>query len=478
MYRFWRPDGSFEEFDPGQVLHWHGENPEDPRVGVSRLDTLRSVIAEDAALQQAVVELANAGLTEPVWAFRPLEAPGLSEETENRFAEDLTNRLHSRNRRVVVTQEGTELRSFGVSPKDAQMMDLRRWAISQVAREFGVPLGMVGLAENIEEARSQFYSDVLPPYCEDYTRMLDHRVLVRAYSWTDGCFEFNLDEKHMGDDRITALVSATGRAVMTTNEGRAKLNLPPIDTGDELVTPLNVLVGDNPKPSPQVMPPQQPGGPPQDGSFREESTRALVKAEDRLPQLVPSRKADLDRQHRNIDLAQAAIERHYARLNKKLKAKAGAADWDRFDREFADDLNGLLDRIVELEGELYALKLGGVFDMRRVAKYLRAMADGTAGAINDTIRAEVLDLGVEGAMSKRGQHVDSAGAGLGAAATTWAREEAARQSPGTDRRIKIWIADTERHAEFAGISVPLGEDWPSGFAPGAAPGCRCSMAIQ
>ena len=42
--------------------------------------------------------------------------------------------------------------------------------------------------------------------------MLDQRVLVRVYAWTDGCFEFNLDEKHMGDDRITALVSRDGPA--------------------------------------------------------------------------------------------------------------------------------------------------------------------------------------------------------------------------------------------------------------------------
>jgi phage portal protein BeeE len=114
-YRFHRFDGTFIDFAPEQVMHWHGENPEDPRVGLSRLDTLRSVIAEDAALQQAIVELANAGLTEPMWAYRPLEAAELSEKAEKRFGEDITNRLHNRNRQVVVMQEGTELRSFGVS---------------------------------------------------------------------------------------------------------------------------------------------------------------------------------------------------------------------------------------------------------------------------------------------------------------------------------------------------------------------------
>jgi HK97 family phage portal protein len=258
-YRFHRFDGTFIDFAPEQVMHWHGENPEDPRVGLSRLDTLRSVIAEDAALQQAIVELANAGLTEPCGRTARSRRPNCRSRWRSGFGEDLTNRLHNRNRQVVVMQEGTELRSFGVSPKDAQMMEVRRWAIEQVAREFGVPLGMVGLSDNLEEARSQFYADTLPPYCEDYTRFLDQRVLVQAYGWTDGCFEFNLDEKHMGDNRLTALVSATGRPVLTTNEGRAMVNKPPIDGGDELITPLNVIAGENPKPSVNVDPPAAPG---------------------------------------------------------------------------------------------------------------------------------------------------------------------------------------------------------------------------
>jgi hypothetical protein len=59
--------------------------------------------------------------------------------------------------------------------------------------------------------------------------MLNQRIAVRVYGDTALCFEFNLDEKHMGNDRLTSLVSASGRPVMTTNEARAKLNLPPID---------------------------------------------------------------------------------------------------------------------------------------------------------------------------------------------------------------------------------------------------------
>jgi HK97 family phage portal protein len=469
--------GTFVDFQADQILHWRGENPDDPRIGLSHLETLRDLIAEDAAMQQANVELAQSGMSEPSWVFRPLEAPAWSNEARRGFEEDLTNRIKRGNKTPVVLEEGMEMRPFGVSPKDAQALDLRQWIKGQVGDEYGVPRGMLGLADNLEEARSMFYSDTLPPYCEEFTKMLNLRILVRVYDWTDGCFEFNLDEKQMGDERIKTLVSATGRPVLLTNEGRSKLNLPPVDGGDELVTPGNVIVGDNPKPSPMVMPIQDPNGPPQDGSYREEP-KALQKAEsDRLPQFHPGRKADLERQHRNIDLSAAVFAKHYNRLNRSLRSKA-AADWAKWDQRLAEDIHQLVESIVEKEGTIYAFKLGGVFDMNLVTNYLRAMAQGAAEGFNVMLRKEIDELGLDDAMALRDKHTESAGAGLGAGATQFARKEAARQSPGTERRMKTWIPDTDRHAEFGGDTVPLGADWPAGFAPGTAPGCRCTMAID
>ena len=75
----------------------------------------------------------------------------------------------------------------------------------------------------------------------------------------NGCarFEFDLNEKLRGEPeaRFAAITSAVGRPWLTANEARAMENRPPVDGGDELVTPLNVLVGDNPRPAPNVMPP-------------------------------------------------------------------------------------------------------------------------------------------------------------------------------------------------------------------------------
>jgi HK97 family phage portal protein len=486
-YIITKRDGTRDRWPTENIMHWRGENPDDPRIGLSHLETLRGVVAEDAALQVAITELANSGLTEPVWAYRPLEAPLIADPaTVERMEEDLTNKVHSRHRRVMVTQEGTDLKSFGVSPRDAQMFEVRKWAVERVADEYGLPLD-----DDLNVKREDFYSDCLSPYCEMFTRMLNHRVLVSVYNWTDGCFEFNLDEKHMGDDRLKALVSATGRPVMLTNEARAKVNLPPVDGGDELVTPSNVVVGE--KPSVDVMPVQDPNGPAQDGSARdgdlpEVSRRAIaMKSEEYEPvqQYLPERKRDLDVQHRAIDVCQGAVERHLARVERALRGKAALKrkatykDWARWDEEVGRDLNAVLASLVANEGSAYALKLaGGDFDRTKVENYLREMAYGAAEGINGAVRRDLRELGLEDAMSRRPQHVESAGSSLGAGAMRFARQEAAKQSPGYESRVKSWIPNTTRHAAYAGQTVPVGANWPAGFAPGAAPGCKCSMSIS
>jgi HK97 family phage portal protein len=732
----WGGGGTPIDLLPSQVLHWHGEHPHDPRVGLSRLDTLRDVIAEDAALSQAIIELANNGLQAPIWVSRPLDAPEMSHPTLKAHEEDIANRLKGRNRKPPVMVEGEKLESFGTSPQDAQMMEVRKWAVERVSMMYGVPPGLALQDRWASEARLQLIEDVLAPTGKDFTSVFDQRILVRVYDWEQGRFAFNLDEKRMSDDRLAKLVSATGRPVLLTNEARAMVNKPPVPGGDELITPLNVIEGDNPRPSPQVMPVQDANKPAQDGSYRPEDgptplpsggapsatnarpaanapaarsappAKALkdyspderrddhgrwiasagfrnveeAKAElavrrewpqyadktyqellalrdrvgqqlerakkdgrdtekwqrrydaltalkkgrqeaathqrtqaaldegrrtgkltitddemrhilarpgdayrdagllrpgepkpgytpevfktsdlsgqgvrhyvtlpdgriahpdefhearkrgriivvgqmprpkdekpfrsdllpshvraalesgkaltsgfksgppaERLPQFHPRRGADIERQYRHIDTMSAVVQRHYTRLQRHLadrekKAKTGT-DWPRWDREFADDINTALTSVVQGEGDVYSMKLGAPhsFDMGRVRNYLKAMAEGAAGAINDTIRGDIDALGLDDAFARAAQHVASAGASLGVRSTVWAREEAARQSPGYDTRVKSWIADTDRHAEFDGETVPIGADWPAGFPPGGVSGCKCSASVS
>src|SRR6185436_3427613 len=64
--------------------------------------------------------------------------------------------------------------------------------------------------------------------------------------------EFNLDSQLRGtpEEQMAIMATAAGGPVITVNEGRARLNLPPIPGGDLIFVPLNSVRGGGPQGSP------------------------------------------------------------------------------------------------------------------------------------------------------------------------------------------------------------------------------------
>lgn len=477
-YRIHYRDGTYLDVAPEDMIHWHGYNPENPLVGVSKLETLRTQLAEESAGQRAQIELAKSGLNQLGHIERPVDAPEWSNEGKERFQEDFANDMKASSRRYPVLEEGMEFKPSQMSPKDAQMLQSREFTREEVARAYG----MKHVPPEGEEERLQFYGDVLPPLLDDWCAVLNLQLVGQEFGEDDYYFEVSLDEKLQGDERLKALVSASGAAVLTRNEARSRLNLPPLPEGEGLVTPLNVLVGENPKPSPQIMGPQQPGEPAQDGSAREDMPMGQ-SANGRHKQIEvttqPRRVADMARQRRHIDRVTGALLRFYRR-QARVERAGKAFDSERWNRELADDLERAFRAVIGAEGGIYVARLGGVdFDDRETKNYVRTMAENAAEDLNRVTQRDYAgDLtaaeAVERAINERAA---IAGRNLGTKATVWARREAARQSPGTEGRVQTWVADTERHADLDGITVPLGSDW-GGIEPGSEPNCACTAVIS
>jgi hypothetical protein len=74
--------------------------------------------------------------------------------------------------------------------------------------------------------------------------------------------EFNVHEKLRGsfEEQAIQLQTSVGGPWMTRNEARARMNLPQVPDGDELITPLNVTTGGQASPRDSA-PPAIEGGP-------------------------------------------------------------------------------------------------------------------------------------------------------------------------------------------------------------------------
>ena len=497
-YRVHFKDGSFREVPGGDVIHFRGYDPSDPMMGVSRLETLRAILTEEATNQAANVERLRHGGLGGGYIKRPLEAPDWPEAVRQRFEEEWKQRSSKSGDDGIpapVLEEGMEFVESSVTPKDAEMLRGRQFTRAEVASLYGLPADLVeasldGEAADREEARRQFYADTLPPIIAPIGEDLDLQLLQAEYGADEHHFEFSTADKLRGDTeaRLKALVSAAGGPILTRNEARETENRKPLDGGDELITPMNVTVGG--KPSPAVMPVQDPGGPSQEGDEREASRPSAAI-------MLARHEAQVRRRDDYAGAHTKLLRRHFTRQEKAYRS-AGSFDEDRWNAELGDDLEAEARRTVEHEGSVVAERLMSTFDLDRCADYLREGAEQRAQAINATTRND-LEADAGGARADEGddedrtafdraknERADQAGVAIATSLAGFGSLEAARQTPKPAVRVKTWIVTSgaSRHPQLAGETVPVfsafsnGGQYPGDPTLGPAETARCQCLIE
>lgn len=533
MYRVQFRDGTVRDFPPDQVLHLSGYDPDDAAVGISRLETLRQILTEEAMNQAANQDRLKHGGLNPGYLSRPLEAPDWEDPARERFMSDWKERSKGKKdgeRSDPILEEGMEFHESQVTPKDAEMLASRIFTRSEVASLYGLPAILVEAEEGGEgndrkEARTQFYADTLPPILGPIQDDLDVQVLDVEYDAADDhYFEFNLAEKLRGqvEERFKVLTNAAGGPILTRNEARKRENLPPVPGGDELITPLNVTVGG--KPSTGTMPAQDPNGVDQDGSGRTgeedageaeaedvaERARAADAAARAQAELLQRRDAQAARRERYAAEHTDLLRDTFTRQEKNWKSSK-TFDTDRWNAELADDLEAQALQTVEREGGIAAERLAnaGGFDLDRCRAYLRRGAEERAAAINATTAKALEDQAaedeVDAAFFKDGVHPDATekqdpfekakgeraeegGFAIATSLSAFSHAEAGRQAPDATSRVKTWVvmSGNSRHPELQGETVPVFEAFSNG---GQYPGdpklgtevnarCQCLLEVS
>ncbi|OGC95336.1 MAG: phage portal protein [candidate division Zixibacteria bacterium RBG_16_53_22] len=256
------------EIQPNDIVHIHGYNPENPISGLSPMETLRRVLAEEwEAGQNREYFWQNAARKEGV-IERPREAPEWSDTARERFIADFQE-AHGggvNSGKVIVLEEGMEWKDISFNARESEYIAGRKLTREECARSYHIPLPMVGILEhatltNIREQHQNLYQDSLGPWLKMIEQDIELQILPELEDNKDVYPEFNLQEKLKGDfeEQVKTLQSAIGRPWMTANEGRARMNLPRMDQedADQLVTPLNVIVGGQASPRDSAPPPKQ-----------------------------------------------------------------------------------------------------------------------------------------------------------------------------------------------------------------------------
>ena len=232
-------NGAPRPFDPSEIVYFGGYNPDHPLDGLSPMETLRRILAEEAAAGEYRQALwGNAGRMEGV-IQRPLAAPKWTPPQKQSWREQWQGAYAgggSRPGSVTVLEDGMEFKPISFSAKDAEFLAARKLTREECASAYHIPLPMVGILDhatysNVREMRKMLYADCLGPTLEMIQAEIERQLLPDCRDSDRVYVEFNIAEKLKGsfEEQAQSIALAVGKPWMKVNEARALQNLPADD---------------------------------------------------------------------------------------------------------------------------------------------------------------------------------------------------------------------------------------------------------
>lgn len=480
-----------------RMLYFPGWNPTSA-VGMpsSPLDSIKSVIAEQAAAFEFRKLSWSQGAQVGATITRP-QGAGWSDEARSKFIADVRSQFSEKGPRrggVLLLEDGMTMSSQQFNAREAEWIEAAKLSLALVASCYHVNPTMVGLLDNanysnVREFRKMLYGDTLGPIMASIEERINSMLVPRIDESADELYvEFNIAEKLQGsfEEQAAAMSTSVGAPWMTRSEARARLNLPPVDDADELVVPLNVLVGGQASP--------RDSAPPLSGSS---SARPQLASVTQLAQLK-SRPSET--QQRKIEQVLSAF---FARQSRVVLSRLGAGEdwWDeeRWNNELARDMHALLVSLSSSLGAAEAARLGfdeDAFDNDRTVEFLSNAARHYAENVNATTRRQLDEAIADDELDPahvydvaESQRVPGVAGSLSTFAAGFAAREAASQIAETNdvEPTKTWITGHNprpSHARMNGETVPIDEPfsnglmWPAESGPvDEVAGCNCSIEI-
>jgi len=482
------------------VIHFRGYNPSNATVGLSPLETLRRVLAEEHAMGDYRENFWRNSARMSGLIERPAAAPGWSPDARERFKAEWESLYAGTNNsgKTAVLEEDMKWKQVSFNAQESEYLSGRKLTREECARAYHIPLPMVGILDhatfsNISEQHQNLYQDCLSPWLKMIEEEIGLQLLPDFADAGDIYVEFNLAEKLAGDfsEQTKSLQSAVGRPWMTANEARARLNLPRMDDdgADALVTPLNVLVGGQASPRDAGKNSGLAGG---NGLELPESKAARGKIDPTLPAL----RERYEGRWRGM-LARTFERQRNAVVGKVNQAERADDVWDaaRWNRELAADIFGLNAATATAWARYVAAQLESEFDEDGFDDFLAENSRIAAENINHTTLKQMAAVWGEADRLEAVKNVFSIAITVRAAeiataktttASVYGATQAARQG---GLRTKTWQVNSanprDAHAAMDGETVGIGDLFSNGMAwPGDPSGgaennanCKCSCVF-
>ncbi len=243
-YRFTDRFGCENILSRGQVWHLRGLSS-DGLMGLSPIDLARESLGMALAAQDYGARFfANDAKPTGGW----IEFPGSFKDNEAKkvFRESYQQAQSGANRgKVLVLENGMKFHEVGVTNKDAQFLELRKFQITDIARLFRVPPHMIADLDratfsNIEQQSLEFVMHTMTPWAERWEASIESELLLESDELE---VEFDFANLMRGDAASRAAYYQSGiqNGWLTRNEARIAENLNPLEGLDKPLRPLNMV---------------------------------------------------------------------------------------------------------------------------------------------------------------------------------------------------------------------------------------------
>ena len=497
--------GGQAEIPRSEFLPFSTYSPGNPGGYISPISALRQTLEEQIQAGKFRKELWRSSGRLNAQIIRPKDVQPWTDEARKRWIAAFREAWGpggSKAGAIPLLEDGMEIKPFSTSFKEQQWAESIKLSREDVAAAYGINPSLVWHSDTQTYASSKdnaraLYAECLGPVIQMFQQRINSFLLPMVGADPDTYVEFDLSEKLKGsfEERASIIQASVGGPWLTRNEARADNNLPPIEGGDKLIVPLNVVEGGQASP--------------QDTHMNQNSVRELLikKTQDETVLNV----APTDEEKETV---QKALSKFFRRQAQSILPKLGAKSatwWDsrRWDKELADDLEPIMREIAADHGKTMAEVLGTDFSVDDIVAYIRKAAEDRAKAINEkTLEKlkEALRRAQESEEENAPDPQEEAGhefdqregpeaVGLGFLLTKWlswwgtreAYEQGKRQ--GSKKQVlKRWKTGPKArasHAAMDGETVPIdewfsnGADWPGddSLEPAESCGCNCTTDV-
>ena len=467
-----------------ELVQFKTYSPGNPGGYLSPISSLRQQLLEQVESGKFRRQLWRSSGRLNAQITRPKDVERWTDEQRKKFAEAFREAWGaggSKAGAIPIMEDGMEIKPFATSFKESEWAQSVKLSRESVAAAYRVNPSLIWHSDTQTYASSRdnaraLYSECLGPDLQMLQQRINAFLLPKLGAAPRTYVEFDLTEKLKGsfEERAAIYQSACGGPYMTRNEVRAEQNLPPVEGGDELIVPLNVIEGG--QASPQDTQGDAYSYPGEDNQAKEAEREKLFSEwlkEQMNKKALEKCKCEACKDAEEIRIkgksdkeddekVEAVLTAFFNRQARSVIPKIGADasdfwDSERWDKELADDLEPVLVEIADKHGKQTA-KQAHVYEVR--TSTAGVLASSAAGAIASFATQEAAHQAIsEGAPSVVGRIVEK----------EWVTGPNARPS----------------HAAMDGERVPLdadfsnGQHWPGEDIgdPDESCGCNCTTEV-